>query len=206
MHLEFLVEEPSAEVALANIVPKILGQRVTFRVHAYQGKQDLLSRLPARLRGYSRSLPTDFRIVVLVDEDRQDCDELKAQMENAARQAGLNTKSQAPRGGQFRVLNRIAIEELEAWFFGDVEALCAAFPRVPPSLGERAKYRDPDAINGGTWEALERVLQKAGHHKGGLAKIAAARAISERMIPERNRSRSFQVFRDGLLEMVGEDN
>ena len=202
MHLEFLVEEPSAEVALANIVPKILGQRVTFRVHTHQGKQDLLSRLPARLRGYSRSLPADFRIVVLVDEDRQDCDELKAKMENAARLAGLNTKSQAPIGGQFRVLNRIAIEELEAWFFGDVEALCTAFPRVPPSLGERAKYRDPDAINGGTWEALERVLQKAGHHKGGLAKIAAARVISEHMVPERNRSRSFQVFREGLLGMA----
>jgi len=123
-------------------------------------------------------------------------------MENAALQSGLNTKSQAPRGGQFQVLNRIAIEELEAWFFGDVEALCTAFPRVPPSLGEHSKYRDPDAISGGTWEALERVLQKAGHHKGGLAKIAAARAISEHMIPERNRSQSFRVFRQGLLQAV----
>ena len=205
MHIEFLVEELSAGAALTTIVPKILGQDVTFRMHLHQGKQDLLSRLTDRLKGYSHWLPTDWRVVVLIDEDRQECDELKAQLENAARQAGLSTKSRAARGGQIRVLNRIAIEELEAWFFGDVEALCTAYRGVPPTLGAQATYRDPDAINGGTWEALERVLQRAGHHKGGLAKIAAAGAISSHMNPERNRSRSFQVFREGLLQVMRGD-
>ena len=205
MHIEFLVEELSAEAALTTIVPKILGQDVTFRMHLHQGKQDLLSRLTDRLKGYSHWLPTDWRVVVLIDEDRQECDELKAQLENAARQAGLSTKSRAARGGQIRVLNRIAIEELEAWFFGDVEALCTAYHGVPRTLGAKAAYRDPDAINGGTWEALERVLQRAGHHKGGLAKIAAAGAISSHMNPERNRSRSFQVFREGLLQVMRGD-
>ena len=206
MHIEFLVEELSAGAALTTIVPKILGQDVTFQMHVHQGKQDLLSRLTDRLKGYFHWLPADWRIVVLIDEDRQECDELKAQMENAARHAGLSTKSRAARGGQFLVLNRIAIEELEAWFFGDVEALCTAYRGVPPTLGAQATYRDPDAINGGTWETLERVLQKAGYHKGGLPKIAAARAISEHMIPERNQSRSFQVFRDGLLQIAREDS
>ena len=205
MHIEFLVEELSAEAALTTIVPKILGQDVTFRMHLHQGKQDLLSRLTDRLKGYSHWLPTDWRVVVLIDEDRQECDELKAQLENAARQAGLSTKSRAARGGQIRVLNRIAIEELDAWFFGDVEALCTAYHGVPRTLVAKAAYRDPDAINGGTWEALERVLQRAGHHKGGLAKIAAAGAISSHMIPERNTSKSFQVFREGLLQAARED-
>ncbi len=55
---------------------------------------------------------------------------------------------------------------------------------------------------GGTWESLERVLQKAGYHAGGLSKLKAAREISIHMDPVRNRSRSFQVFRDGLLKLV----
>ena len=43
MHIEFLVEEPSAEAALKNLVPKISGQDVSFMIHPHQGKQDLLA-------------------------------------------------------------------------------------------------------------------------------------------------------------------
>lgn len=88
---------------------------------------------------------------------------------------------------------------MEAWFFGDVNALTAAYPGVPATLAKKEKYRDPDAIQGGTWEALERILQRAGYHLGGLSKIEAARAIAKHMTPEHNRSHSFQVFRDALL-------
>lgn len=73
MHLEFLVEEPSAEAALENLLPLMLGAAVTYQIHVHQGKQDLLLKLPARLRGYRRWLPPEWRIVALVDEDRQDC-------------------------------------------------------------------------------------------------------------------------------------
>jgi len=94
------------------------------------------------------------------------------------------------------------VEELEAWFFGDVSALIAAYPGVPATLAHRARFRDPDAISGGTWESLERVLQRAGHHTGGLEKLRAAREIAKHMDPERNRSRSFCGFRDRLRELV----
>ncbi len=128
MRIEFLVEEPSAEAALTNLVPKIVGRNVPFRIHPYQGKQDLLGKLTQRLRGYARWLPGDWRIVVLVDRDRQDCKALKERLERSARDAGLHTKTMSGPDGPFQVLNRLAIEELEAWFFGDVEALVAAFP------------------------------------------------------------------------------
>jgi hypothetical protein len=85
----------------------------------------------------------------------------------------------------------VAIEEIEAWFFGDVIALGDSFPRIPGNLDKKERYFDPDAIAGGTWEALERVMQRAGYFQGGLAKIEAARAISRRMEPHRNRSTSF---------------
>jgi hypothetical protein len=203
MHIEFLVEEPSAEAALLNILPKFFGPTTSFAIHPYQGKQDLLKKLPSRFRGYKAWLPGDWRIVVLVDADDEDCRRLKARLEDIAQNSNLLTKSLTRNSSNFQVLNRLAIEELEAWFFGDVEALNAAYPRISLNLGNKAKYRDPDAITGGTWEALERELKRVGYYTGGLSKISAARDISLCMVPERNRSHSFQVFRQGLLEIIG---
>ena len=203
MHVEFLVEEPSAEAALNNIVPRIIGRGLTFTIHPHQGKPDLLKCLPDRLRGYARWLPPDWRIVVLVDQDREDCRRLKARLESAASEAGLTTQTAAGAASRIQVVNRIAVEELEAWFLGDAEALCTAFPKVSKTFEKRAKYRHPDGIAGGTWEALERLLQGAGYFRGGLAKVGAAAAISKHMDPSRNRSPSFAVFRGALAELVG---
>jgi len=197
MHVLFFVEEPSAEAALANLLPKILPAQTTYQSIIFQGKPDLLQNLAARLRGYASWLPEDWRIVVLIDEDRQDCRRLKGQMEDAAQSAGLVSKSQAE-NGRFQVLNRIAIEELEAWFLGDVEALRQVYPRLSASLSNRQRFRDPDAVTGGTWEALEHILQTNGYHPAGYPKVEAARQISLRMEPARNCSHSFQVFCQGL--------
>jgi len=197
MHLEFLLEEPSAEAFFAGFLPKIVPEGTTWNLIQFQGKANLLANLEKRLKGYSAWLPEDWHIVVLVDEDRQDCVALKKKMEKAAAAAGLLTKSIA-NGDAFRVLNRIAVEELEAWFLGDVEGLCAAYPGVPPSLGNRENFRDPDGVAGGTWEALERILQRAGHFAGGLGKIDLARTMARHMEPARNRSQSFQYFIMGM--------
>lgn len=200
-HIEFLVEELSAEEALKILIPKILGQRVSFSVHSYGGKQNLLEKLPGRLLGYKHWLPDDWKIVVLIDADDDDCRTLKATLEKFASDAGLKTKSNRGAGSQFQVLNRLAIEELEAWFFGDVPALHAAYHRINVNLGKKAKFRKPDSISGGTWESLERELQKVGYYPGGYLKIRGAREIAAHMVPQINHSKSFQVFRDGLLSL-----
>lgn len=201
MHIEFLVEEQSAEAALVNLVPKIVGSETSFKIISFQGKPDLLAKLPQRLRGYRQWIPDDWRIVVLVDVDNEDCLILKERLERVATDSGFLTKTAAGRD-RFQVLNRLAVEELEAWFIGDEEAIRTAYPRVARNLAQKERYRDPDAIAGGTWEALERLLRKGGYFPGGLGKVTAARTISLHMVPERNRSRSFQVFREGLLELV----
>jgi hypothetical protein len=198
MHVEFFVEEPSAEAALSILIPKIFKGIHTFRFHPFQGKADLLKNLPARLKGYSSWLPRDWKIVVLIDQDNQDCFVLKGKLEESAKKAGLRTKTLAKGKGTFQVLNRLAIEELEAWFFGDVSALKAAYPRIPVTLGKKPKYSNPDSIVGGTWEALERELKKAGYYPTGMPKIEVARNVSPHMDAERNRSHSFQVFVNGL--------
>ena len=200
MHLVFLVEEPSAEAFLTGFLPRILPEGVTHEFNRFQGKSDLLTNLESRLRGYRDWMPSDWRIVVLIDEDREDCVRLKRRLEAAAQSAGLTTKSRGS-SGSFVVLNRIAVEELEAWFLGDVEALCAAYPRVPASLASRKNLRDPDRVPGGTWEALERVLQRAGYFPGGLGKLELSRVMARHLEPSRNRSRSVACFVDGITAL-----
>jgi len=200
-HVEFLVEERSMETALRLLAPKILGD-LPFQIHSHQGKRDLLSKLPQRLRGYAQWLPQDSRIVVIVDRDSDDCHQLKARLERSAREAGLSTRTNAKSNGIYTVVNRLAIEELEAWYFGDWKAVRAAYPRLSVKVPKKAPYRDPDAIRGGTWEAFERLLQRAGYFKGGLRKIEAARAIAQHWEPTRNTSTSFRVLQDVLKEMT----
>ncbi len=200
-HLEILVEERSMEAFLRELLPRLIGEKATFSVYPSQGKDDLLRNLPARLKGYARWLPNDWRIVVVVDRDNDDCHGLKETMEQAAANAGLRTPM-SDAASPWQVLNRIAIEELEAWYFGDWDAVCEIYSRVPRTLAKKTAYRDPDNVAGGTWEAFERVLRRAGYFESGLSKTEVARSLGRLMVPARNRSRSFVVFRDGLLDAV----
>lgn len=134
-----------------------------------------------------------------MDRDDQDCHALKAELEAAAGTTRLLTRSQAG-SGRWQIANRIVLEELEAWYFGDWEAVRQAYPRVSAKIPRRADYRDPDAIKGGTWEAFERVMKKHGYFTTGLRKVEAAKAIAAHINPDRNTSRSFSVFRRVLAE------
>ena len=146
-HFEFLVEEPSMEAFLRALLPRLLPPDRSFDVRVFQGKPDLLRKLKSRLRGYAKWLPGDHRIVVLVDRDNNECQALKAQLEDDARRAGLLTRSRAA-GCPWQLVNRIVIEELEAWYFGDWQAVRTAYPRVSATVPNNAAYRVPDAIAG----------------------------------------------------------
>jgi len=202
-HLEILVEEPSMEAFLRQFLPRLLGEEQSFDVYPHQCKEDLLDKLPQRLRGYAAWLPADWRIIVIVDRDDDDCQLLKQKLERAAFDAGLRTRTScAAEGESWQVANRIAIEELEAWYFGEWNCVRRAYPRVNASVPNKAAYRDPDAIAGGTWEALERMLKKAGYFQSGLRKIDLAREMGRSMERQANSSRSFGFFRDAVLEAV----
>ncbi len=198
--LEFFIEEPSMEVALKHLVPRILAdvdREYEMRIITFNGKTSLLDKLPNRLKAYRHFIQPNQYLFVLVDRDEQDCKDLKQQLETIAFQSGLITRSNNLQN--YQVINRIVIEELEAWYFGDVDAIKKAYPRYNPK--NPAKYRNPDEITGGTWEALEREL--AYYHGGGLEKIRAADEIARHMNPQVNQSKSFQVFRDALLAVFG---
>ena len=183
------------EIALENLVPRILPD-AGFKVYAYNGKSGLLKKLPSRLLAYARWLPDDYKLIVLVDRDSDNCHDLKNCLERISGNAGLKSISRFPE--HFQIINRIVIEELEAWFFGDLEAIFMAYPNVPATLGQSSLCRNPDSISNGTWEQLARILKDSGDHPMRLGKLRASRDISRHMDPDRNRSKSFQVFRDAL--------
>lgn len=192
MHLEVLVEELSMKKTLDILIPKIIGNQHSLNVYNFRSKQDLLKKLEQRLKAYAKFRHNwEFRILVLVDEDRQDCMKLKQYMVDTANVCGVGDIT----------LNRIIVEELESWFFGDIEAMRSVFPRIPETLGEQIRFRNPDQIPGGTWEALDKLLIQYGY-RSGLVKTEAAAKIAKYMDPWNNRSTSFKVFRDGLLKLI----
>lgn len=208
MHVEFLTEDRSAEAALSHLAPRLLSEDTTWEIRSFQGRPDLLKNLSSRLRAYPNWLPhtysTPWCIVVLVDRDQDDCKELKARMNEIASGANLTTRTTMRRTGRnwYQIVNRIAVEELEAWFFGDVDALRAAYPFVSATLHRKAKFRNPDRISGGTWEQLEKILERA--YPTGMPKVEVASKVSQHMDPDVNRSPSFQAFRDAVRAIEAE--
>ena len=196
--LVLLVEDPSMEAFLHVLLPRLLPGCCGFEVHSFGDKGRLRRNLLARLRGYARWLPDDWRIIVLLDRDSDDCRTLKEELEEASATAGLRSRSQAE-GVHWQIVNRIVVEELEAWYFGDWEAVRSAYPRAPVGVPRSARYRDPDGITR-TWETFEQVLQRRGYFTTGLRKVEAARDIAAHIEPNRNRSVSFNVFHGAVID------
>ena len=197
--LEFHVEERSMAAFLNAWLPRFLPPDCAFVIRTYQGKQALLNKIGERLKGYAKWMPDCHRIVMIVDRDGDDCRELKSRLEKICENSGLRSRRTVG-GSDWQVVTRVAIEELEAWHFGDWEAVREAYPRV--SVSVKAPNRKPDEIKGGTWEAFERVMQKHGYHKQGLDKEQAATEIGKHIDPTRNRSHSFKVFWSAIAESI----
>jgi hypothetical protein len=216
MHFEILVEDASGKLLLEELLPKILGpdgEPHTYRILAYKGigkipkgltpaseprKRILLDQLPRLLRGYGKSLAgQDAAVVVVVDKDRNDCRELKADL-----LAVKDACNPAP-----TTLFRIAIEEIEAWLLGDRAAIARAYKKAKTNVLNR--YVQDSTC--GTWELLAdaihpggaKALQKAGWPAPGIAKCDWARKVGPEMDVDANVSKSFQVFRDGLRRLTG---
>ena len=188
------------EYFLDTWLPRVLPECCTFGIYSFPGKLALLKRLEDRLRGYSSWAPDNYRIFVVVDRDRDDCKALKTRLEECCKRVGLQSRRTA-NNPNWKVATRIVIEELEAWYFGDWPAVSAAYPRVSKNVCNRRPYRDPDAIEGGTSEAFERVLQGFGYFSQGLAKRQVAINIGKHMDASRNRSHSFSVFYGSIAEV-----
>ena len=200
-HLEIIVEEPSAESFLAAWLPRLLHERATFKLHSFQGKRDLLANIEGRLKGYRHKIDENTRIIVLLDRDNADCVKLKAKLEAAADAAGLSTRTTSG-SHNWKVANRIVVEELEAWYFGAWSSVRRAYPKVPENVRKRSGLRHCDQVKGGTWETFERIMQSVGYFEGGLRKIEAAGKIGSVFEASLCDSPSFQAFHTALIEAI----
>ncbi len=200
MHVEFLLEEESAEAALRLLVPRLLPD-CTLQFIPHQGKNELLKRLPGRLKTYARRLPAEpaLRVVIMMDADA-DCMARKTALEQLVAEAGLVTKTAAA-GRPFQVITRLAVAELEAWFLGDPAAIQAAYSRVHPKHF-KGIHAVPDEIPD-AWETLHRLLQKGGYYTASKAKVEWAETISQHLnlSPGHNASASFHYFCQGLAAL-----
>jgi hypothetical protein len=70
------------------LVPRLRAD-FEFQVHAYNGVNDMLPKLPKRLGAVKHYIQPSHRIVVVRDEDRKNCQTPKRQIEAIARKAGL---------------------------------------------------------------------------------------------------------------------
>ncbi|WP_078859967.1 DUF4276 family protein [Streptomyces rubellomurinus] len=205
--LEILLEEPSAEALIQKLAPIIapgVQQGRDYELRVFQGKDDLLRKLPQRLSGYgSWAAAGNIRFLILVDRDDDDCLALKSRLnEMVSKVDGLSmlVGAEPAAGGHVKV--RIACEEIEAWMLGDPDALRAAYPRLPKAFEKKSQYREPDSIKGGTWERLEKLLQDYGYFPGGLRKMELARAVGPLMQPDINGSSSFRQFCDAFRLLI----
>ncbi|MBC3991090.1 DUF4276 family protein [Streptomyces sp. AC563] len=202
VELEVLVEEESASEALKPLLARVLqGSDVQLRIRRFQGKPDLLKKLPDRLLGYAaaRRRGSDVRVVVLVDRDNDDCATLKKDLDRFARQAGLTPRVDADNAGCFDVLNRIAIRELESWYFGDWDAVRKAFPKVAKEA-PRAYRANPDLPAGKASDVFEKILSSSGVRIA--SKPEWGRRIGPRLSVEENRSPSFHAFLSGVRALI----
>ena len=216
MHFEILVEDLSGKKALDILVPQIIGEDHTFIVHSYKGvgriprnmrdaddasKRILLENLPKLLKGYGRTFAGRRNYpsaVILVCDLDDKC--LKAFHEELF--GILNACHPKP-----KTRFCIAIEEGEAWFLGDLNAVRGAYPHSREAVLN--SYVN-DSICG-TWEKLadavypggSQVLSSKGWQTVGAEKSKWAENIAPIMDTTNNCSPSFCYFRGKLQELVG---
>jgi hypothetical protein len=215
MHFEILVEDISGKTSLDILLPKIIGDEHTFNIHSYKRighipsglkrssdpkKRILLDQIPRLVQGYGNTFagyPPSYPAVLIIICDL-DCRCLSSFRKELLECLG-------------KCINKpetyfcIAIEEGEAWYLGDREAIKTAYPKARDAVLN--SYVN-DSICG-TWEKLADAvfsggaqgLSKLGWQAIGKEKSAWASNISPHMDIDTNQSPSFCYFREKLRSL-----
>jgi len=200
MHFEFLVEDQSGSRAMEILLPKLLGDKASYRIKGYKGlghlpkglqpksdakKRILLDQLPRLLRGYGR-VPNFGCIIIICDLDDRNEKRFLSELNGV-----LNNCNPKP-----AACFCLAIEEFEAWYLGDLAAVRKAYPKAK---GIVLNGYENDSICG-TWELLadavckggSMALIKEGWQAIGKQKSVWAEEISPHMNVDSNISPSFK--------------
>ncbi len=178
----FLLEERSMKTFLDGLLPRLMPE-MPFICIPHEGKQDLEKSIPRKLRAWREP---GVRFVVVRDNDGGDCYALKEKLVALCKDAG-----------RADALVRIACQELEAWYFGQPAAMAEAFGNDQlVDIGNRSRYRDPDAIHQPSKEIVKLIPE--------FQKISGARRMAAHLSRDGNHSRSFQIMMDGIERLLKE--
>jgi len=176
----FLLEERSMKILLDGLLPRLFPGWVAnqhFLCVKHEGKSDLDRSIPHKLSAWR--IPGD-RFVIVRDNDNADCNQLKARLQ------ALCLASGRP-----ETLVRLACQELESWYVGDLPSLAKAFedPKLDtPAM--RKRFAVPDDWQKPSVE-LERLIPT-------FQKGSGARTMAAHLRETGNRSVSFQNFVQGV--------
>ncbi len=185
-HVEFLLEEPSMENVLIELLPKILPDGFKLNINCFlrphQGKSDLKKSIPKKVKIFSNySIPS--KLIIVQDQDSADCISLKNSILYLCAQ-----------NGNCPVLVRISCRELENWYLGDMNAIQKVYPNFKAkNYKYKSKFRNVDNVQG-AYE-LERIIDnfQKGH---------ASKNISKYMDLTANKSASFNHLISGIKKFL----
>ncbi|MCK5876052.1 MAG: DUF4276 family protein [Candidatus Marithrix sp.] len=185
----FLVEDYSTRKFLEGILPRLGFEN--FEIKHHRGKGDLISNLDKIIPSLSKRAQ---QIIIILDQDRQDCIKLKKELNNKLTHCVCEYKI------------RIACYELETWFLGDMTAISKCSPRFKPDFFRgKEKYRNIDKftkIKPST--EIENIVPDWKKNYTSKPKFAETIAPFMSLEPtgskQANRSHSFHVLLETLEE------
>ena len=128
------LEERSAKEMLKVVLPQLLPEGWAIQFVVFEGKADLLKRLGFRLQHWQGA---DTSVLVLCDQDAQDCRMLKRNIRSIVETAGYLEASKI----------RIACHELENFYLGDLSAVEQGLSvKGLVKLSGKMPYRQPDGM------------------------------------------------------------
>lgn len=179
-NLVCFLEEASAKEFLEGVFPRLLHDGIFVHYVVFEGKQDLEKQIVRKLRHWQKP---DSVFLVMRDQDSAICTTVK---ENLVR---LCTKAQKP-----ETLVRIACQELESFYFGDLIAVGEALQVNLNSYIHRAAYRTPDNIVNPA-KKLEKITGRIYQKIGGSREIGKVISLTD------NSSHSFNTLISGIRRL-----
>ena len=170
MFVQFLVEDASGEVLIRAVMEKYKNENsnnIGYDIKSYKGignykkssdaknvkSEYLLNDLQKRLKAFTVALKYIERasVFIVIDNDDRNTDEFRAELFELSQNNNISVDH----------VYCIAIEEIEAWLLGDINAMQSAYPEYKDRISSKHSNYMQDSICG-TWEVLADILTKDG--------------------------------------------
>lgn len=212
LFFQFLVEDQSGGKLISAVMERYREERteitIEYDIRAYRGiggfargenakniKSDkLLIDLPKRLKAFNIALQgRSASLFIVLDNDTRDVDRFRQHLQAVSVENHITIDH----------VYCIAVEEMEAWLLGDIEAIQKAYPELFDRIATKHATYQQDSI-GKTWEFLFEMLTKKNTSKIRMEKLSFvdigkyklewADKIGAYLNIRNNKSPSFQYF------------